>query len=59
MDKDLRTVLGQPVKGKLGAAYCGGGKLDACRDALLATLVQAVARPAAEVYPGDDACKAA
>ncbi|MET7534970.1 penicillin acylase family protein [Streptomyces sp. NPDC005507] len=58
VDKDLRTVLGQPVKGKLGAAYCGGGKLDACRDTLLATLVQAVAEPAAGVYPGDDACKA-
>lgn len=58
VDKDLRTVLGQPVKGKLGAAYCGRGKLDACRDTLLATLVQAVAEPAAGVYPGDDACKA-
>ncbi|RVU25196.1 penicillin acylase family protein [Streptomyces antnestii] len=57
-DKDLRTVLGQPVKGKLGAAYCGGGKLAACRDVLLATLAQAVAKPATEVYPGDDACKA-
>ncbi|MGW7068303.1 penicillin acylase family protein [Streptomyces sp. NPDC054855] len=56
-DKDLRAVLGQPVEGGLGDAYCGAGKLDACRDALLATLTQAVAKPATEVYPGDDSCK--
>ncbi|MGW6022869.1 penicillin acylase family protein [Streptomyces sp. NPDC055099] len=56
-DKDLRTVLGQPVEGELGDAYCGGGKLDACRDALLATLTQAAAKPATEVYPGDESCK--
>ncbi|WP_055565049.1 penicillin acylase family protein [Streptomyces atriruber] len=57
-DKDLRKVLGEPVKGELADTYCGGGKLDACRDALLATLGQAVAKPATEVYPGDDTCKA-
>ncbi|WP_306336425.1 penicillin acylase family protein [Streptomyces sp. KL118A] len=57
-DKDLRKVLGEPVKGELADTYCGGGKLDACRDALLATLGQAVAKPATEVYPGDDSCKA-
>ncbi|MGW0906389.1 penicillin acylase family protein [Streptomyces sp. NPDC002853] len=56
-DKDLRAVLGEPVKGELGEKYCGEGKLDACRDALLATLTQAVAKPATEVYPGDDSCK--
>ncbi|MEV6754213.1 penicillin acylase family protein [Streptomyces sp. NPDC051214] len=56
-DKDLRAVLGQPVEGALGDAYCGEGKLDACRDALLATLTQAAAKPATEVYPGDDSCK--
>ncbi|MEV8020920.1 penicillin acylase family protein [Streptomyces sp. NPDC086554] len=57
-DKDLRAVLGQPVEGKLGDAYCGEGKLDACRDALLATLTQAVAKPVTEVYPGDASCAA-
>lgn len=56
-DKDLRKVLGQPVKGELAHTYCGDGRLDACRDALLTTLAQAVAKPATEVYPGDDACK--
>ncbi|MFI1682774.1 penicillin acylase family protein [Streptomyces sp. NPDC020607] len=57
-DKDLRKVLGQPVKGELADTYCGGGNLDACRDALLTTLGQAAAKPATEVYPGDDSCKA-
>ncbi|WP_447036466.1 penicillin acylase family protein [Streptomyces sp. DSM 118878] len=57
-DKDLRAVLGEPVKGALGDSYCGGGKLDACRDALLTTLTRAAAEPATEVYPGDGACKA-
>lgn len=56
-DKDLRAVLGQPVEGELGDTYCGEGKLDACRDVLLATLTQAVAKPATEVYPGDDSCR--
>ncbi|MDI3418935.1 penicillin acylase family protein [Streptomyces luteolus] len=58
VDKDLRTVLGQPVQGKLGATYCGGGKLDACRDALLGSLAEAAALSAEEVYPGDDSCEA-
>lgn len=57
-DKDLRSVLGEPVKGKLGATYCGSGDLSACRDVLLATLAEAAAKPATEVYPGDDTCKA-
>ncbi|MFF1698538.1 penicillin acylase family protein [Streptomyces sp. NPDC058257] len=57
-DKDLRAVLGEPVKGELGEKYCGEGKLDACRDALLTTLTQAAAKPATEVYPGDASCSA-
>ncbi|MFJ9059295.1 penicillin acylase family protein [Streptomyces sp. NPDC102409] len=57
-DKDLRQVLGQPVKGPLAKTYCGGGDLSACRSALLSTLKEAAAVPAATVYPGDDNCKA-
>lgn len=57
-DKDLRQVLGQPVKGPLAKTYCGDGDLSACRSALLSTLKEAAAVPAAEVYPGDDSCKA-
>jgi len=38
MDKDLRTLLGETVKGKYSEAYCGGGDVDACRSALWAAL---------------------
>ncbi|MFE3641571.1 penicillin acylase family protein [Streptomyces sp. NPDC059169] len=58
VDKDLRQVLGQPVSGPLARTYCGGGQLPACRDALLATLKQSVAKPATEVYPADGSCRA-
>ncbi|MGP9021716.1 penicillin acylase family protein [Streptomyces sp. BR1] len=57
-DKDLRTVLGQPVQGPLARAYCGGGRLSACRDVLLASLGQAAGKTAAQVYPGDAVCSA-
>ncbi|MCQ4083291.1 penicillin acylase family protein [Streptomyces sp. RB6PN25] len=52
-DKDLRAVLGEHVEGGLAQRYCGGGDLTACRATLLATLKQAVATPATQVYPGD------
>ncbi|WP_435241441.1 penicillin acylase family protein [Streptomyces cucumeris] len=58
VDKDLRKVLGEDVKGPLATSYCGGGEPGACRDALLTTLKQAAAKSATEVYPGDDSCKA-
>jgi hypothetical protein len=53
VDKDLRQVLGRPVRGPLARTYCGDGQLAACRDMLLATLEQAAATPATTVYPGD------
>ena len=31
MSKDLRTILGEPVKGKYAVRYCGGGSLKLCR----------------------------
>ncbi|MET8677431.1 penicillin acylase family protein [Streptomyces sp. NPDC004647] len=58
VDKDLRQVLGQPVKGKLARTYCGNGDLSACRDTLLTALKQAAGKSAAEIYPGDADCKA-
>ncbi|MFI9052812.1 penicillin acylase family protein [Streptomyces sp. NPDC053427] len=57
-DKDLRSVLGDKVKGPLAQQYCGKGDLTACRDTLLDTLRQANAKTAEQVYPGDGSCKA-
>ncbi|MEV6262545.1 penicillin acylase family protein [Streptomyces sp. NPDC051784] len=57
-DKDLRQVLGQPVKGPLAKTYCGNGDLSTCRASVLSTLKSAAAEPADEVYPGDDSCGA-
>ena len=34
VDKDLRTLLGDKVKGKYNLSYCGKGKLGACRASL-------------------------
>ncbi|MEV6615528.1 penicillin acylase family protein [Streptomyces sp. NPDC051051] len=58
VDKDIRAVLGEPVRGALSRTYCGGGDLGACRDVLLSTLKQAAGRTAAQVYPGDTLCAA-
>ncbi|MEU0808583.1 penicillin acylase family protein [Streptomyces sp. NPDC005970] len=58
VDKDLRAVLGEDVKGPLAKKYCGAGDLSTCRDALLTSLKQAAAKPATEVYPGDANCSA-
>lgn len=56
--KDIRSVLGQNVAGPLGAKYCGGGDVNACRQVLLDSLTQAAAQPANTVYPGDGDCSA-
>ncbi|MFD9983951.1 penicillin acylase family protein [Streptomyces massasporeus] len=58
VDKDIRTVLGEQVKGPLARTYCGDGNLGACRDTLIGTLKQAAGKTAAQVYPGDDVCAA-
>ena len=40
VDKDLRTLLGDPVKGRFNLSYCGNGSLDACRASLWAAVEQ-------------------
>jgi hypothetical protein len=59
VDKDLRSVLGEPVSGPLAVPYCGGGGLSQCREALLTSLGTAVAEPASTVYPADSSCPTA
>jgi len=41
MDKDLRTLLGEPVRGKYAVRYCGGGSLTLCRKLLWGALEEA------------------
>jgi acyl-homoserine lactone acylase PvdQ len=41
MDKDLRTILGQRVRGKYSVRYCGGGNLKRCRAQLWSAINQA------------------
>ena len=40
VDKDLRTLLNQPVQGAFNLRYCGNGSLDACRASLWAVVDQ-------------------
>lgn len=56
--KDLRAVLGDPVRGPLGARFCGGGDPGRCRQVVVDTLKQAAQTPASAVYPGDGDCAA-
>jgi len=52
VDKDLRTLLGQPVEGAFQLSYCGGGDLDTCRADLWTAIDDRVAELAIEL--GDD-----
>jgi hypothetical protein len=52
VDKDLRTLLGQPVEGPFGLAYCGAGDLADCTASLWAVVDEVIAGLAAEL--GDD-----
>lgn len=42
VEKDLRTALREPVKGRFSRVYCGEGSLQRCRDALTRSLDAAV-----------------
>ena len=56
--KDLKRVLKRPVAQKYAAAFCGRGRLAACRKALEASLKSALGEKATDTYPADDVCKA-
>jgi acyl-homoserine lactone acylase PvdQ len=56
--KDLRTLLGAPVRGRYGRLYCGRGSLRRCRAALSRSLRAALAVPARELY-ADEGCERA
>ncbi len=58
VQKDLRRVLGDKVRGPLNRVFCGRGSLSACRTTLLNSLADAVAETPDQVYPADSACQA-
>jgi acyl-homoserine lactone acylase PvdQ len=58
VDKDLRTVLGEPVRGRFSREYCGGGRLKPCAKALVRSLGSALRHSGdGELYPRG-ACEA-
>jgi hypothetical protein len=58
MHKDLRTLLGERVRGKFRNRYCGAGSLDRCRNDLWAALDAAGNQLAAEQGPNPDLWRA-
>jgi hypothetical protein len=55
VDKDLRTLLGDPVVGPFNLSYCGDGALAACRDSLWQAIHQAADATAAQLGEPDPA----
>ena len=53
MQKDLRQLLGLPVNGAYSRIYCGNGNLNRCRNDLRASLRDALAVPASQLYDED------
>ncbi len=48
VSKDLRTVLGDEVKGRYSREYCGGGRLARCRQVLRRSLRSAIVKVKAD-----------
>jgi len=59
VDKDLRTLLGDPVRGPFQLRYCGNGSLDACRSSLWAVVQQVASQLAAQQGPDPTAWRSA
>jgi len=53
VDKDLRTLLGEPVRGRFNLRYCGGGSIAACSGSLWQVLHDTVERLADEQGEAD------
>jgi acyl-homoserine lactone acylase PvdQ len=58
VDKDLRALLGQEVRGPYSRRYCGAGVLATCREALWAALDAAAAELEAEQRPAPSSWRA-
>ncbi len=55
VDKDLRTLLGEPVKGRFHLRYCGGGALASCSASLWQAIKSTADALAAEYGDADPA----
>jgi acyl-homoserine lactone acylase PvdQ len=53
VDKDLRTTLGERVRGRFNLSYCGNGSLSACRASLWTAVHSAADALAAEFGTAD------
>ena len=58
MSKDLRTILGEPVRGKYAVRYCGAGGLALCRKLLWGAITAAGNKLAATQGPNPAAWRA-
>ncbi|WP_020391598.1 penicillin acylase family protein [Kribbella catacumbae] len=58
VQRDLRKVLGDPVKTPQPVTFCGAGSLAACRTVLADSLLAATKVPAATTYPATGDCAA-
>ena len=58
VQRDLRKVLGDPVKTAQPVTYCGAGSLAACRTVLADSLLAATKVPATTTYPATGDCAA-
>jgi acyl-homoserine lactone acylase PvdQ len=55
VDKDLRTILGDPVISRFNLLYCGNGSLPTCRDSLWAAIHAAADATAVQQGQNDPA----
>jgi acyl-homoserine lactone acylase PvdQ len=59
VDKDLRTILGDPVRGRFSRVYCGNGDLGACRSSLWSAVQRAADTLATDQGPNPDSWRLA
>ena len=57
VEKDLRSLLGRPVREPFSRRYCGNGDRARCRDLLHDTLRAATRQTYREVYGRDEVCR--
>ncbi len=58
VDKDLRALLGRPLRSRFNLRYCGRGSLSACRSALWSALADATQELSAAKGPNPSAWRA-